>query len=221
MGASSPQAILRQPTLEVHRERKNRPGSSSRCIQPGGIDSARWMKPSSPPPPPPSFRQQRFLPPSLECPCLTQTRGALSARRRVYSSQQRVRELHSCPSVETAGRVMVRIFQLQLARLCSLAERPEMAVSSGRTGEKGQCREGKNEQLSSSDALDPYIVRTVRRRGGGRRQYLLGHSAGHQTASGHAKPDAAGRRRGLNPNGGAAGNGGGGPNGNSPKNRKI
>lgn len=87
---------------------------------------------------------------------------------------------------------MIRIFQVGLERLCSSAEASEMTVPSCRRGEKGQCREGKNEKLSSSDALDPFIVRTVKRWGGGRRQYLLGYSACHQTVSGHTKPKEAG-----------------------------
>lgn len=83
-GGFSPPGLPPPAELGSSHERKNRPGQKEkgwkskgveedeeswpRYIQPGEIDSARWMKPS-PPPSPPSFRQQRFLPPKLEFPC--------------------------------------------------------------------------------------------------------------------------------------------------------
>lgn len=78
--------------------------------------------------------------------------------------------------------------------------RSDISVPSWYGGERARRFEGKKETLSSSDALDAYIVAAAQRRGGRRRQFPFGDGVARQTGLGHAKPDMARLRRPLNPN---------------------
>ncbi|KAE8334415.1 hypothetical protein BDV24DRAFT_170220 [Aspergillus arachidicola] len=138
-------------------------------------------------------------------------------KRGLAASTKRVRELRSRRGVETSGRVTVKNFADGLGQWAHLAGGRRSAFHRGTGAKKARRCEGKKETLSSSDALDAYIVAAAQRRGGGRRQFPFGDGVARQTGLGHTKPETARSRRPLNPNGGATGNGGGGPNGNSPK----
>ncbi|KAB8240516.1 hypothetical protein BDV35DRAFT_398572 [Aspergillus flavus] len=166
------------------------------------------------PPPLPTLQAAAFPPytPDIFLPNATRVERQ---KRVLAASTERVRELRSRRGVETSGRVTVKNFTDGLGQWGHLAGGRRSAFHRGTGAKKARRCEEKQETLSSSDALDAYIVAAAQRRGGGRRQFPFGDGVARQTR--RAKSDMARARRPLNPNGWAAGNGGGGPNGNYTK----
>lgn len=105
---------------------------------------------------------------------LTRMQRALSAGRGVCSFEGASQGAAITPRGGDSTSCDGQRFPDGLKAMGQFGRWSKISVSSRQGGGKGQCSKGKKEELSSSDALDAYIVPTYRRRGGGRRQFPFG-----------------------------------------------